>query len=187
MKETIYDFNIIDNKGICHSMSEFKGKILLIVNTAIHCSFVNTYLDLEKTYLKFHKENFEILDFPCDQFHGECPENDSEIEEFIQSNFKTSFLRLKKTQVNGEHADPLFLFLQKKRKFRDFDKGNPSAYPIISYHLKKDPLWREKSDIKWNFTKFLIDREGNVVKRFECTSKEKNIDAAIEHIIDTQL
>ncbi len=186
MKRTVYDFDFIDNRGEKHSLREFEGKILLFVNTATHSSFTEQYFELEKTYQKYKEEGFEILDFPCDQFHGECPESDEEIDEIIKENYHTTFLRCHKGEVNGENALPLFLFLQSEAKFKDFDKGEPSVYPIVSLLIKKDPLWRKKNDIKWNFTKFLVDRYGSVRKRFECSSKEKDIDRAIEKIIDTQ-
>lgn len=185
--KSIYDFEVIDNIGNVHSMEEYKGKALLIVNTAIHCTFVDTYRDLELTYRKYHDQGFEILDFPCNQFHGQACEDDDSIDRFCKDNYNTSFPRFRKIEVNGENASPLFLYLQKKKKFRGFDKGNPLAGVIASIHIKEGPGWEEKPDIKWNFTKFLVDRRGEVKKRFECTSKEKDVDKAIEYILDHQL
>lgn len=187
MKQTIYDFDFIDNRGKKHSLKEFEGKILLIINSATHSSFTEQYFELEKSYQKYKREGFEILDFPCDQFHGECPESDEEIDAFVKENYHTTFLRCHKIDVNGEKALPLFLFLQSQAKFRDFDKAVPSVYPIVSHLIKTDPFWRKKNDIKWNFTKFLIDRYGLIRKRFECSSKEKEIDRAIEKIMDSQI
>lgn len=186
-KVSIYDFEVADNKGVVHSLSEFKGKILLIVNSAIHCTFADTYKELQKTYRKYHSQGFEILDFPCDQFHGQSSESDGEIEKYCEENYQTTFMRFKKIDVNGFSASPLFLYLAKKKKFKGFDKGEPIAGVIASIHIKEDPLWETKSDIKWNFTKFLVDRNGEIKKRFECTSKEKDIDKAIEYLLDHQL
>ncbi len=185
-KISIYDFCVTDNQGNAHSMEEYRGKVLLIVNSAIHCTFVDTYRDLQITYRKYHDEGFEILDFPCNQFHGQAGESDEEIDRFCRDNYHTTFPRFRKTDVNGEDASPLFLYLQKKKKFKGFDKGNPLAGVIASIHIKEGPGWEEKPDIKWNFTKFLIDRNGEVKKRFECTSNQKDVDRSIEYILDHQ-
>ncbi len=184
---TIYDFNVEDNQGNLIPLDLYKGKILLIVNTAVHCAFTSSYKELEMTYRKYHSEGFEILDFPCNQFHGQAPETDKEINEFCMMNYHTTFKRFKKVEVNGEHAEPLFLYLQKKKKFLGFDPSNPLSGVIASIHIKQGPGWEEDNSIKWNFTKFLVDRNGKVVKRFECTAKQKDIEHAIEHVIDTQL
>jgi glutathione peroxidase len=186
-KQSIYDFTIEDNKGNLIPLSLFKGKILLIVNSAIHCSFTPCYKELELTYRKYHSQGFEILDFPCNQFHGQAPESDEEINNFCISNYHTTFLRFKKVEVKGENANPLFTYLTKKKKFIGFDPANPLSGVIASIHIKEGPGWEKDNSIKWNFTKFLIDRKGKVVKRFEATAKAKDIDKAIERIIDTQL
>jgi glutathione peroxidase len=186
-KESIYDFTVFDIMGNPHRMKEYEGKVLLIINSAIHCSFTPTYHDLEMTYRKYHDQGFEILDFPCNQFHGEAMESDAEIDRFCKENYHTTFPRFSKTEVNGENALPLFEYLARKKPFLSFDKANPMAGVIASIHIKEGPGWEKKKDIKWNFTKFLIDRHGNIKKRFECTSNEKDVNKAIEYILDHQL
>lgn len=185
-RKTIYDFSFLDVKGNEVSLASLKGKIFLIVNTAIHCSFTPVYKELQMTYRKYQQYGFEILDFPCNQFHGQASEDIDSIDKFCKENYQTTFLRSQKVEVIGENRDPLFDFLVKKKKFLGLDPTNPLSGVINSIHIKEGPGWEKDPSIKWNFTKFLIDREGKVVKRFECTSKESEIDKAIERIIDKQ-
>ena len=184
---TVYDFTVKEKSGNMKSLNDYRGKLLLIVNTATGCGFTPHYDPLEAMYKEFRDQGFEILDFPCNQFHGQAPESDEEINDFCISNYHTTFLRCKKVEVKGENANPLFTFLTKKKKFIGFDPANPLSGVIASIHIKEGPGWEKDNSIKWNFTKFLIDRQGKVVKRFEATAKAKDIDKAIERIIDTQL
>ncbi len=186
-KQSIYDFFVTDYQGKVHSMKEFEGKVLLIVNTAIYSDLVSNYRELNLLYRKYHSQGFEILDFPCNQFNGQACLSDEEITGFLNENYQPQFFRSKKIDVNGDEASPLFLYLQKKKKFLGFDKGNPLSGVLGCIYVKKGPGWEKDSSIKWNFTKFLIDRKGDVKKRFECTSEIKTIDRSIQSILDHQL
>ncbi len=155
----IYDFVVKDNKGEDVKLEKYKGKVLLIVNTATKCGFTPQYDGLENLFEKYHGRGFEILDFPCNQFASQAPENDQEIDSFCTLNFGTKFDRFKKIDVNGENEDPLYTFLKK-------EEGG-----ILG------------GKIKWNFTKFLIDRDGNVVKRFAPATKPEKIEKDIESLL----
>lgn len=155
----IYDFHVKDNKGNDVSLKEYEGKVLLIVNTATGCGFTPQYEGLENLYQKYKDQGFEILDFPCNQFGNQAPGNDEEIHEFCTLRYHTTFPRMKKIDVNGENEDPLYTWLKKQ-------KGGLLG-----------------SKIKWNFTKFLVDRSGNVVERFAPTDKPESIDAKVAALL----
>ena len=177
---SIYDINIKNRRDENISMSEFKGKVLLIVNTATGCGFTPQYKGLEELYQKYHDQGLEILDFPCDQFGHQAPGSDDEIHEFCTAKYKTSFDQFKKIEVNGENETELFKYLKAEQGFKGFDLKGKILIPIVK---KMDPDYANNSDIKWNFTKFLVDREGNVVERFESTIDPKKIDEKIANII----
>ena len=178
---TIYDFKIKTRKNGEKSMSEFKDKVLLIVNTATGCGFTPQYEALEQLYEKYHQNGFEILDFPCDQFGHQAPGDDDEIHTFCTAKYKTQFDQLAKIEVNGENAEPIFTFLKKAQKDEDItglkDKMAMKAIAKISSTCK------EPGDIKWNFTKFLVDRKGNVIKRFAPTTKPADIEKDIKELL----
>ncbi|MDU6546135.1 glutathione peroxidase [Anaerococcus vaginalis] len=155
----IYDFVVKNNKGEDVKLEKYKGKVLLIVNTATKCGFTPQYEGLEKLYEEYHEKGFEILDFPCNQFKNQAPENDQEIDSFCTLNFGTKFDRFQKIDVNGENEYPLYTFLKK-------EEGG-----ILG------------GKIKWNFTKFLVDRDGKVVKRFAPTTKPEKIKEDIESLL----
>lgn len=157
--DKIYDIRVIDRLGEEHSMSEYRGKTLLIVNTATGCGFTPQYEGLEKLYRKYKDKGFEILDFPCNQFGRQAPETAEEIHEFCQLKYDTSFPQFAKIEVNGANEHPLYTFLKSQ----------------------KGGLLGKK--IKWNFTKFLIDKDGNVIERFAPTVKPEDIDDKISAII----
>lgn len=148
---SIYDFKVLDYKGNVVSLSDYKGKVLLIVNTATGCGFTPQYEGLESLYKELNEKGFEILDFPCNQFAGQAPGTDEEIHEFCTFKYKTSFKQFKKIKVNGKEEDPLYTFL------KDAQGGSMGKR------------------IKWNFTKFLVSREGEVVARFAPTVKPADI------------
>ena len=177
---SIYDINIKNRRDEDISMSEIKGKVLLIVNTATGCGFTPQYKGLEELYQKYHDQGLEILDFPCDQFGHQAPGSDDEIHEFCTAKYKTSFDQFKKIEVNGENETELFKYLKTEQGFKGFDLKGKILIPIVK---KMDPDYANNSDIKWNFTKFLVDREGNVVERFESTIDPKKIDEKIANII----
>ena len=144
------------------------------------CGFTPQYKGLEELYQKYHDQGLEILDFPCDQFGHQAPGSDDEIHEFCTAKYKTSFDQFKKIEVNGENETELFKYLKAEQGFKGFDLKGKILIPIVK---KMDPDYANNSDIKWNFTKFLVDREGNVVERFESTIDPKKIDEKIANII----
>lgn len=155
----IYDFNVITNKGEEISMSEYKGKVLLIVNTATGCGFTPQYKGLEELYKTYKDKGLEILDFPCNQFGHQAPGSDQEIDSFCTLRYDTTFPRFRKIDVNGRNAAPLYNWLKK-------EKGG-----ILG------------NAIKWNFTKFLVDRDGNVIERYSPTTSPAKIETRIKELL----
>lgn len=155
----IFDFKVKNNKGEEVSLSKYKGDVLLIVNTATGCGFTPQYKGLEELYKKYKDEGFEVLDFPCNQFGHQAPGSDKEIDSFCTLNYDTTFPRFKKIDVNGENADPLYKWLKK-------EKGGFFG-----------------SAIKWNFTKFLVDRSGKVINRYAPTTAPEKIEEAIKDLL----
>ena len=181
--KTIYDFSVKDRKGKEVSLKEYSNEVLLIVNTATKCGFTPQYDELEALYQKFHKQGFEILDFPCNQFGQQAPGRDEEIHEFCKLTYGTDFPRFKKVKVNGDDADPLFKFLKEQKGFAGWDMEHPIA-PILDKMLTEaDANYKENPDIKWNFTKFLINKKGQVVARYEPTAKMEIIEKEIEELL----
>lgn len=180
---TIYDFTVQDKDGNMVSLSEYKGKTVLIVNSATECGFTPQYANLQNMYKKFQDKGFVILDFPCDQFGHQAPGSDSEIHQFCTSRFGIKFPMFHKIEVNGENEAPLFKYLKSEKGFTGFDMSNAFAQAIISILKKKDPDYEKNSDIKWNFTKFLIDKNGKVLKRYEPTENMEKLEADIEAIL----
>ncbi len=178
---SIYDYKIKTRSGEEISTSEYKGKVLLIVNTATGCGFTPQYEGLEKLYKEYHDKGLEILDFPCNQFGSQAPGTDDEIHSFCGLNYGTSFDQFSKTEVNGENEHPLYSFLKGEKKDDVIDglknKMAMSAVEKISKTCQKD------GDIKWNFTKFLVDREGNVVERYSPTFKPEDMKEKIKELI----
>lgn len=164
---SFYDYKVKKRKEGELDLHDLSGKIVLVVNTATGCGFTPQYEGLEKLYEKYHEQGFEILDFPCNQFGHQAPGDDSEIHEFCTAKYKTQFDQLAKIEVNGENEEPLYTFLKKALPTEEI-KGlkNKAAMKMIA---KISTTAKEPSDIKWNFTKFLIDRKGNPVKRYDPT------------------
>ena len=156
---SIYDYSVNDRKGNSVPLENYRGKVLLIVNTATGCGFTPQYEGLEKLYKAYHEKGFEILDFPCNQFGNQAPGTNDEIHEFCSLKYKTSFDQFAKIDVNGENEIPLYTFLKGEKK------------GMLS------------NNIKWNFTKFLVDREGNVVKRFAPTDTPEKIESDITKLL----
>ena len=177
----IYDIKVLNRKGEEVEMASFKGKVLLIVNTATGCGFTPQYKGLEELYEKYNESGFEILDFPCNQFGNQAPGSDDEIHEFCTFKYKTSFDQFKKIDVNGENESELFKYL-KAQKVEEEVEGfkNKMAMKAIS---KISTTAKNDGDIKWNFTKFLVDREGNVVGRFAPTTEPQKIEASIKELL----
>lgn len=179
----IYEFDVTDNKGNVQSLAQYKGKVLLIVNTATACGFTPQYNDLDALYDAYASRGLEILDFPCNQFGAQAPGTDEEIHEFCTLRFNTQFPRFRKIEVNGENELPLYTWLKEQKGFAGFDPKHPLTEILHGMFSKADPDYAEKADIKWNFTKFLIDREGNVVERFEPTATQETMAPAIEKLL----
>ena len=178
---SIYDYKVLDRKGNEVSMENFKGKVMLIVNTATGCGFTPQYKGLEELYQKYHEKGLEILDFPCDQFGHQAPGDDEEIHEFCTAKYKTSFDNFKKIEVNGENEIPLFTYLKSQQGFKGFSGLKGAVMNgVVS---KIDPDYKNNPNIKWNFTKFLVDRNGNVVDRFESTVEPEKIAKTIESLL----
>ena len=166
--QTVYDFKVKDMDGKEVSLSEYKGKVLLIVNTATKCGFTPQYEELQAMYDKFKDKGLVILDFPCNQFGEQAPGSIADIHEFCTSKYSTTFPQFDKVDVNGENESPLFAFLKSKQGFKGFGNGEQAKF-MDEMLKKQDPDYASKSDVKWNFTKFLVDSKGNVVARFEPT------------------
>ena len=179
----LYDFEVIDNKGNLQPMAQYKGKVLLIVNTATACGFTPQYNDLDALYDAYASRGLEILDFPCNQFGAQAPGTDEEIQEFCTLRVNTQFPRFKKIEVNGENELPLYAWLKEQKGFAGFDPAHPLTEILHNMFSQADSAYAEKPDIKWNFTKFLIDREGNVVERFEPTATQDVLAPAIEKLL----
>ncbi len=175
---TVYDFTVKDQQGKDVSLSEYQGKVLLIVNTATGCGFTPHYDPLEEMYRDMKDQGFEILDFPCNQFANQAPGSDDEIHEFCTLKFGTEFPQFKKIDVNGEAADPLYVFLASEKPFAGFGKGLKFA-ALNKFADMNNKKYGDKPNIKWNFAKFLIDREGRVIARFEPTVDMKDVRAAV--------
>lgn len=165
---TIYDFEVKTQDGKSISLADYKGKVLLIVNTATGCGFTPQYDELQNIYNELKEQGFEILDFPCNQFGEQAPGNDEEIHSFCTGRYGITFPQFAKIDVNGENAIPLFKWLTENTKFEGFGKS-PMALIMNGVVKKMDKDYKNNSAIKWNFTKFLIDRSGNIVARFEPT------------------
>ncbi len=179
---TIYDFNVINTSGEEVSLEQFKGKVFVVVNTATGCGFTPQYKELEKMYEKYHEQGFEVLDIPCNQFAGQTPGTDEEIHEFCALHYNTQFPQMKKSDVNGENALPLYGYLKEQKGFEGFGKGVKAI--AMSAMLKKiDKDYKNNPDIKWNFTKFVVDRDGNVVARFEPTADMKELDKTVAGLL----
>ncbi|WP_276894335.1 glutathione peroxidase [Hallella bergensis] len=178
--KTIYDFSLSDKKGNEVKLSEYKGKVLLIVNTATECGFTPQYEELEAMYGRLKDKDFEILDIPCNQFGGQAPGSDEDITEFCRLKFGTEFPQFKKSEVNGDNALPLYKWLKSEKGFQGFDMDHKIAPILVDMFDKEGTDWRKSSDIKWNFTKFLISRDGKVVARFEPTKDLAEVEKAIK-------
>ena len=177
--KTVYDFTVKDRKGSDVRLDSYKGKVLLIVNTATGCGFTPHYEPLEKMYKDLKDKGLEILDFPCNQFANQAPGSEEEIHSFCTLKFGTEFPQFAKIDVNGENADPLFAFLSTEKPFEGFGKGIKNA-ALNKFANLNNKAFGEKAYIKWNFTKFLIDREGKVIARFEPTVDMNEVRKAVE-------
>ena len=177
--QSVYDFKVKDYAGQDVSLSDYKGKVLLIVNTATRCGFTPQYKELEALYKKYRGEGLEILDFPCNQFGQQAPGTIQEIHQFCSANFDIQFPQFDKIDVNGANESPLFTYLKSQKGFSGFDLNDKTGKFMDEMLRKQDADYDKKADIKWNFTKFLVSRDGQVLKRYEPTDKMTDIEADI--------
>ena len=173
----LYDLKVKKRDGSDLELNSLEGKVIIIVNTATGCGFTPQYEALEYLYEKYHDKGLEVLDFPCNQFGHQAPGDDNEIHEFCTAKYKTQFDQLKKIDVNGENEDAVFTFLKEydgEEKIEGIkNKMAMKGVAKISTTCKKE------NDIKWNFTKFLLDKEGNVVGRYSPTFDPKHMEEDI--------
>ena len=177
----VYDFTVKARDASEVSLSDYRGKVLLIVNTATGCGFTPQYEELQALYDEYKDKGFEILDFPCNQFKSQAPGSDEEIHEFCTLKYNTQFDQFKKIDVNGENESPLYTYLKEQAPTEEI-KGvkNKLAMKAIS---KLSDTTKKDSDIKWNFTKFLVDRSGKVVKRYTPTTTPEEIEEDLAKLI----
>jgi glutathione peroxidase len=178
---TIYDFKALNNKGEEVDMAQYKGKVLMIVNTASKCGFTPQYDGLEALYKKYQDQGLVILGFPCDQFKHQEPGTDEEIAEFCRLNHGVTFPLMKKIDVNGKEAHPIYEYLKSAAPAEEYKglkaKASAALFKTISKSVEKD------SDIKWNFTKFLISKDGETIKRYAPTTEPKDFEKDIEAML----
>lgn len=182
--KNVYQFSVKDENGQAVSLDKYAGKVLLIVNTATKCGFTPQYEELEALYQDYRDNGFVILDFPCNQFGEQAPGTYEEIHAFCTGKYNISFPQFDKVDVNGENADPLFTWLKSQKGFQGFDKKDRIGKFLDNRFRKQDPDYDKNPDIKWNFTKFLVDKEGNVVERFEPTATAVDIEVKLKELLD---
>ena len=178
----IYNYTVKARKGATLDLSTLRGKVLLVVNTATGCGFTPQYAGLEQLYAKYHDKGLEILDFPCDQFGHQAPGSDDEIHDFCVLHFNTTFPQMKKADVNGPDELPLYAYLKSQKGFEGFPPGQ-YAELLEKMLAEADPDYANKPDIKWNFTKFVINRDGEVVKRFEPTADMADVEKFVKELL----
>ena len=182
-QNSLYDYTVKDLEGEDVSMKDYSGKVLLIGNSATKCGFTPQYKELEALYEKYEAKGFTILDFPCNQFGQQAPGSNEEIHEFCTLNYNTQFPQFDKIDVNGENQAPIYAFLKEKQGFKGFDPENPTSKMMDQMMSRQDPDYKNKSDIKWNFTKFLVNQQGEVIARFEPMDSIEKIEALINTLL----
>lgn len=181
--QSIYDFTVKNDEGKDVSLADYKGKVLLIVNTATKCGFTPQYKELEALYEKYHAQGFEILDFPCNQFGQQAPGSIAEIHQFCTANFNIQFPQFDKIDVNGKNESPLYTYLKSQKSFGGFNLKDKLGSLLDGMLRKQDVDYDKKPSIKWNFTKFLIDQQGRVIKRYEPTDSMEKVGKDIEQML----
>jgi glutathione peroxidase len=179
----LYDFKAINGSGEEISFDEYKGKVVLVINSATKCGFTPQYDQLQDLYEKYTTEGFEILDFPCNQFGNQAPGTDEEIASFCDTTFGITFPIFSKIDVNGENAHPLFQYLVKEKGFGGFNPDHELTSILDKMLATADPDYKNKPSIKWNFTKFLLDRNGNVVERYEPTEEISIVEDKVKELL----
>ncbi len=177
----IYDFTVKAQDGSDVALKSFEGKVPLVVNTATGCGFTPQYEELQNIYEELNKEGLEILDFPCNQFGEQASGADEEIHDFCTGRYGITFPQYSKINVNGENADPLYKWITANTKFEGFNGAMKLILtPIVN---KMDNDYKNNGNIKWNFTKILIDRTGDIVARFEPTASLDDVKAKIKEVL----
>ncbi|MBR1693366.1 MAG: glutathione peroxidase [Lachnospiraceae bacterium] len=180
----IYDFSVTDADGNEVSLRDYEGKVLLINNSATECGFTPQYDALQDMYELLGERGFEILDFPCNQFGNQAPGSTDEIVSFCDSTYGITFPIFDKIEVNGKNESPLYAYLKSEKGFEGFDESHEMTPMLKKAVAAMDPEYEQNSDIKWNFTKFLVDRKGNVVARFEPTAELYEIQEMVEELLN---
>ncbi len=179
----IYEYEAKDMSGNIVSLKEYEGKVLLIVNTATACGFTPQYETLENLYKEYKDQGLVVLGFPCNQFKNQAPGSDEEIASFCSLNYGITFPQFSKIMVNGQDAHPLYKYLKEQKGFAGFDPAHKLT-PVLDKMLSEaNPDYKNLPDIKWNFTKFLVDRAGNVVTRFEPTTDMAKVEEGIKELL----
>lgn len=176
-----FDFKVTAQDGSEVDLAQFKGKVLLVVNTATGCGFTPQYTELQEMYEELQDKGLEILDFPCNQFGEQTPGSDEEVHDFCTGRYGITFPQYSKIDVNGEKAIPLFKWLTENTKFEGF--SGPMGLILSPIVKKMDKDYKNNGNIKWNFTKFVINKEGEIVARFEPTADVKKVKEKIEELL----
>lgn len=179
----LYDITVRDSGGNEYSLERYRGKVLLLVNTATECGFTPQYAWLEQLYQQHRDQGFIILDFPCNQFHNQAPGTVQEIQAFCTAKYRVTFPLFEKVEVKGPNISPLYRFLTSEKGFEGFDEGSEMTPKLTALLEEEEPDYLHTPDIKWNFTKFLVDREGTVVRRFEPTASQKAVEEAVQALL----
>lgn len=179
---SFFHYAVLKKDGTPQVLTDYEGKVCLIVNTATGCGFTPQYEDLERLYATYKDQGFEILDFPCNQFANQAPESDEEIRKFCQVKFGTEFPQFKKVDVNGDTADRLFVDLATAKPFQGFGDSE-QAHALEKFADQNNKQFGDRAYIKWNFTKFLIDRKGNLIDRFEPTADMAEVEEAVKALL----
>ena len=182
-QRNVYSFTVEDLEGQPQSLRAYKGMVLLVVNTATRCGFTPQYEELQALYEKFAALGFEILDFPCNQLGEQAPGSNEDIHSFCAATFNITFPQFGKIDVNGPSASPLFTYLKAKQGFGGFDLSDKMGALLDGMLRKADPAYDKKPDVKWNFTKFLVNKKGKVVRRFEPSAPMAEVEAAVSALL----
>ena len=179
---SIYEYSLLDGKGNTVNLKDYEGKVILVVNTATGCGFTPQYEPIENWYRKYHDAGLEILDIPCNQFGNQTPGTDEEVHEFCTLHYNTTFPQMKKSDVNGPDELPLYTYLKAQKGFEGFGKG-VKAFAMDQMMKRIDRNYKNSPDIKWNFTKFVVDRKGTVAARFEPTQSLDDVENCIRSLL----
>ena len=178
---SIYDYKLTAQDGTEISMEDYRGKVLVIFNSAMECAYTPQYRDFQMLYKQYQKDGLEILDFPCNQFGNQTPGTDEEIKKFCKDKYDVTFTQLAKADVIGDNMLPIYKFLTENSKFEGFT-GSNAAF-ISELAAKMDPDYQNNNSIKWNFTKIVIDRQGNVAARYECMIPVATVKKKVEELL----